>query len=67
VQTIEVKGAPTIAAKIKNDQILTCNQPTVLLSAKEGNYSENTVFKWETQNGNILSDAEKLDISVDEP
>jgi hypothetical protein len=67
VQTIEVKGAPTIAAKIKNDQILTCNQPTVLLSAKEGNYSENTVFKWETQNGNILSDAEQIDIRVDEP
>jgi len=67
IQAIKVEGAPTIAARIDNDKILNCATTSLTLSANEGDYSENTVFNWVTDNGNIMSNAAAREIEVNAP
>lgn len=67
VQAIKVEGTPTVAARIENDKLLNCAQSTLTLSAETSEYSENTVFNWVTDNGNIISNASAREIEVDAP
>ena len=67
IQAIKVEGTPTIAARIDNDQLLNCVQSSLTLSANNGDYSENTIFNWVTDNGNIISDAAAREIEVNAP
>ncbi len=65
IQAIKVEGTPEIAARIENDQVLSCAQTSLTLSADNGDYSKNTVFNWVTDNGHIISDAAAREIVVD--
>ncbi|MFK7984032.1 MAG: T9SS type A sorting domain-containing protein, partial [Saprospiraceae bacterium] len=65
IQAIKVEGTPEIAARIDNDNVLNCAQTSLTLSANNGAYSENTVFNWVTDNGNIISDVAAREIEVD--
>ncbi len=67
IQAIKVEGTPAIAARIENDQVLNCSQSSLTLSANNSDYSENTVFNWVTDNGNIISDVAAREIEVNAP
>ena len=67
IQAIKVAGTPSIAARIENNKILSCATTSLTLSANEGDYSENTVFNWVTDNGDILSNAAAREIEVNAP
>ncbi len=67
IQAIKVEGTSTIAARIDNDQVLNCVQSSLVLSANNSDYSENTVFNWVTDNGNIITDAAAREIEVNAP
>ncbi len=67
IQAIKVEGTPEVAARIENEKVLTCTQSSLILSAADGDYSENTVFNWVTDSGHIISDASAREIEVDAP
>lgn len=67
IEAITVAAQPTISARIFNENVLSCNQQELMLSAEGGNYSEHTVFTWKTQDGHIISDKTAKEIRVDAP
>ena len=67
IQAIQVEGASPIAARIENDKVLNCATTSLTLFANESDYSENTLFNWVTDNGNIISNAAAREIEVNAP
>jgi len=59
VETITIAAAPAISARIENDNVLTCATTSITLTAAIGDNSENAVYNWVTENGNIISDRAK--------
>jgi len=67
IEAITVTTKPTIAARIENENVLSCAKTELELSAEGGAYSENTIFTWTTENGNIISESAAREIMVDAP
>ncbi|MEM1119732.1 MAG: M12 family metallo-peptidase [Bacteroidota bacterium] len=67
IQAITVNATPQIAARIENENILSCVTNELMLSAEGGNYTENTIFSWKTEDGSIISTNTAASIMVDEP
>ncbi|MEM6319348.1 MAG: M12 family metallo-peptidase [Bacteroidota bacterium] len=67
VETVTIKTLSKIAARIADSKVLSCQEPTVNLTAESGSYSENTIFEWTTTDGNIVSEATSREITVDAP
>ena len=65
VETITIAAAPAISARIENDNVLTCATTSITLTAEIGDHSENAVYSWVTENGNIISDRAAKEIEVD--
>lgn len=67
IETITIEAAPAIAARIDNDKVLTCTNTSLTLTAAIGTSTENTVYNWVTENGNIVSNQSAREILVDAP
>ncbi len=67
IEAITVAAKPTISARILNENILSCAKSELMLSADGSSYSENTVFTWATEDGNIISESAAREIMVDAP
>ncbi len=67
IETVNVVAASAISARIDNDKVLTCENSSLTLTAAIGNNTENAVYNWVTENGNIISNRDAKEIVINAP